>query len=261
MSSQVLFGTLFAFVIAAGSFVVRFLTLSGAIATFLLGVVVFGIGGWQWAIPIVTFFLLSSILSRYGRQRKKDFDSVFGKSDRRDGGQVLANGSIAGALVVLSAAYPIHDFYPLYLGAVAAATADTWGTEIGVLTMGRTISVLSFKPVSPGTSGGISETGTLAGALGALVIALSGYGWFSDLKTAIVIVLAGVAGSLIDSLLGATVQVQFRCEVCGKQTERTGHCGKPSTRISGVPWINNDIVNILCSLAGAAAAGTLSFVF
>ena len=257
MASQLLLGAFFAFVVAAGSYVLRFLTLSGAIATLLLGVIVFGIGGWQWAVPMVTFFLLSSLLSKYGRSRKEQYDEVFGKSHTRDWGQVAANGGIAGVMVLLSTLYPLYDFYPIYLGALAAVTADTWGTEIGVLTKGKTISVLSMQPVSPGTSGGISVTGTIAGAIGAIVIALSGYAWFSDLKTAVVVLLAGTTGSLIDSVIGATLQVQFRCDVCGKQTERTNHCGSPTTQIAGVAWISNDVVNLLCSLVGALTAGVL----
>ncbi len=254
MVSQLLFGALFACVVAAGSYALRFLALSGAIATLLLGVIVFGIGGWQWAIPIVTFFLLSSLLSKHGRSRKERFDAVFGKSYTRDWSQVAANGALAGVLVLLSALYPVYDFYPIYLGAVAAVTADTWGTEIGILTKGKTCSILSMQPVAPGTSGGISEQGTVAGATGAILIALSGYAWFSDLRTAIIVALAGVIGSLGDSLIGATIQVQFRCEVCSKQTERLIHCGKQTTQISGVPWINNNVVNLICSVVGALAA-------
>ena len=261
MPPQLFLGAFFAFVVAAGSYASRFLTLSGAIATLVLGVIVFGIGGWQWAVPIVTFFLLSSLLSKHGRSRKEQFDAVFGKSYSRDWAQVVANGGVAGALALLPTLYPMYDFYPIYLGALAAVTADTWGTEIGVLTKGKTLSVLSMQPVSPGTSGGVSGTGTIGGAIGAIVIVLSSYAWFSDLKTAIVVVLAGVVGSLGDSVIGATLQVQFRCDVCGKQTERIVHCGKQTSRVTGVAWINNDIVNLFCSLVGAVAAWALLLVW
>jgi uncharacterized protein (TIGR00297 family) len=260
MASQLLLGAFFAFLVAAGSYALRFLTLSGAVATLFLGVVVFGFGGWQWAVPILTFFLLSSLLSRYGRSRKKQFDVLYRKSYTRDWAQVASNGGLAGAIVLLATLNPIYDFYPIYLGALAAVTADTWGTEIGVLTKGRTISVLSTQTVLPGTSGGISEHGTIAGAIGALFIALSGYLWYSDLKTAIIVVLAGAAGSLGDSVIGATLQVQFRCGVCGRQTERAVHCGSPTMQIAGVPWINNDVVNLFCSVVGALIAWALLLV-
>jgi len=257
MTSQLVLGAFFAFIVAVGSYFLRFLTLSGTIATFFLGAIVFGIGGWQWAVPILTFFLLSSALSKYGRSRKKQFDALFGKSYTRDWVQVVSNGGLAGTMVLLSAFFHIYDFYPIYLGALAAVTADTWGTEIGVLTKGRTLSVLSMKPVPPGTSGGISAQGTVAGLAGALVVALSGYAWCTDLKMIIFVALVGVAGSFGDSMLGATLQVQFRCEVCGKQTERRAHCGSTAARIAGVAWVNNDVVNLFCSLLGALIAWAL----
>jgi uncharacterized protein (TIGR00297 family) len=254
MSTQYLTAALLGIIIAVASYAARFLTLSGALATFLLAVIVFGTGGWQWAIPIVVFFVLSSLLSKYGRSRKKAFDQVFEKSGTRDWGQVVANGGIAGLVAFLSGIFPGYDFYPLYLGALAAATADTWGTEIGVLTKGKTVSVISLRQVEVGTSGGISEYGTFGGVVGAAVVALSGYPWYTELRTTVVVVVGGVVGSLADSLLGATLQAQFKCEACGKTTERTTHCGRATALHRGVRWVGNDLVNGICALVGAVVA-------
>jgi uncharacterized protein (TIGR00297 family) len=251
MVDRFLAAALFGFLIAVASYAARFLTLSGSLATFLLAVIIYGTGGWQWTIPIVTFFLLSSLLSKYGRSRKNAFDQVFEKSSARDWGQVVANGGIPGLVAILSVVYPLYDLYPLYLGALAAVTADTWGTEIGVLTKGKTISILAFKPVEPGTSGGISEYGTIGGAIGATIVALSGYHWYTELRTTIIIVVGGIAGSLVDSLLGATLQAQYRCGVCGKITERKVHCGQITELFRGLRWMGNDVVNGICALAGA----------
>jgi uncharacterized protein (TIGR00297 family) len=254
MSRQFLLGTLFGLLVAIGSYVARFLTLSGSIATLCLAVIVFGFGGWQWTVPIVTFFLLSSLLSKIGQTRKEKFGQIFEKHGTRDWGQVLANGGVAGAIAVISTIFPIYDFYPLYLGALAAATADTWGTEIGILSKGKTVSILNFQDVDAGSSGGVSESGTIGGAIGAAVVALSGYPWYTELKTTLVIVVAGVAGSLADSVVGATLQAQFRCEVCGRTTEKKLHCGEPTTKIRGLHWIGNDVVNGLCTAIGALVA-------
>lgn len=254
MPRQLLLGALFASIIVVASYLARFLTLSGSLATFLLALIVFGIGGLQWAIPIVAFFVLSSLLSKYGRSRKEQFERIFEKSSTRDWGQVVANGSVAGILVIASGLFPIYDFYPLYLGALAAVTADTWGTEIGLISQGPAVSVLTFRPVGPGTSGGISEWGTIGGAIGATVVALSGYPWYTEIRTTLVVIAAGVVGSLADSLAGATLQAQFRCGVCGRTTERTIHCGQSTELIGGFRWMNNDIVNGVCSAAGAFVA-------
>ncbi|MBF8295589.1 MAG: hypothetical protein HW389_2134 [Bacteroidetes bacterium] len=260
MLTQFLIAALFGFIIAVASYVARFLTLSGALATFFLAVIIYGIGGWQWAVPIVIFFVLSSFLSKYGRSRKELFEQVFEKSSTRDWGQVLANGGVAGLIAGLSGLFPLYDFYPLYLGALAAVTADTWGTEIGVLTKGKTISALALKSVEPGTSGGISEYGTVGGAIGAAVVALSGYPWYTELRTTLIVVVGGVAGSLIDSLLGATVQAQYTCEVCGTITERKMHCEHTTALYRGVRWIGNDVVNGMCALVGALVAWGLMLI-
>ncbi len=105
---------------------------------------------------------------------------------------------------------PPHESCTLYLGSLAAATANTWGTEIGVLSRGKTVSILTFRQVASGTSGGISEYGTIAGAAGAAVIAFTGYPWYTELRITIIIIAAGILGSLADSLIGATLQAQVQ---------------------------------------------------
>lgn len=251
MADQFVLAALFGFLIALASFLARFLTLGGSLATFVLAVVIYGVGGWPWTIPVLTFFLLSSLLSKLGRNRKARFELMFEKTGPRDAGQVLANGGLAGLIAAFSFFFPEYEFYPYYLGALAAVTADTWGTELGVLAGGGTTSVVTLKPVPPGTSGGISNEGVLAGGAGALVIALSGYYWFADVRTAFAVVVAGMVGSLVDSLIGATLQIQYRCSLCGSLTERTMHCDRPAQREKGFRWVNNDLVNWLCALTGA----------
>ncbi len=257
MVDRFLIAALLGLTVAVASSLARLLTRSGAVATFLLALIIYDVGGWQWAVPIATFFVLSSLLSKYGRLRKRAFDQVFEKSSTRDWGQVVANGGVAGLVAILSAVFPLYDFYPLYLAALAAVTADTWGTEIGVLTKEKTVSILSFKSVEPGTSGGVSEYGTVGGAVGAAVVALSGYPWHTELRTTLIVVAGGVAGSLVDSVLGATVQAQYRCEVCSKITERKVHCDRPTQLSRGIGWIGNDIVNGVCALVGVGVAWRL----
>ena len=260
MLEQFLLGILFGIVIAVASYHMRFLDLSGAVATFILAVIIFGIGASAWTVPILAFFVSSSLLSRYGKRRKQQFELVFEKSSTRDWGQVAANGGVAGLLVLASAAFPVYDFYSLYLGAVAAVTADTWGTEIGLLTKGRTVSIVALRPVEKGSSGGVSEAGVMGGLAGAGLIALLGWFWYPDVHTAMIVVVAGGIGSAADSLLGATLQAQFECVVCGKRTERRYHCAQAAQRVGGIGWLNNDVVNLVCALAGAAGVWVLTIL-
>ncbi|NOX38616.1 MAG: DUF92 domain-containing protein [Calditrichaeota bacterium] len=248
---QLTLGTLLGGLVALLSFRARFLDASGAVATFLLAVCIFGFGGWQWTIPILTFFILSSLLSKIGKRRKAAYEPMFEKGSRRDYAQVLANGGVAGALMVLYMFFPQPEIYLFYLAALAAATADTWATEIGVMIGQQPRLIRNFKPVMPGTSGGITLAGSLGAIAGAFVLALSGSAFLEATVGSVPVLLglitgSGFLGNVVDSYLGATVQIQYRCPVCQKITEKSHHCnGTPTTPYSGVNWMNNDMVNFL----------------
>lgn len=244
--------------VAIGAYTARTLQASGALAAFLLAVVIFGIGGWAWTIPIFTFFLLSSLLSKWRQTRKVSFESMFEKSGNRDAAQVAANGSLIGALALLWHATGDDRLYLLALVAAATVTADTWGTEIGVLARRRPRSILTGKSIAPGTSGGISLSGTLGGFAGAAVVTLTALPFVAlTSRQFILIVLAGAFGSIIDSILGATVQAQFRCQRCGMETEKPMHCGVPSEKTRGIPWLRNDAVNLVSTACAVALSALI----
>lgn len=259
-------GMVLAGLVAFFSYRARFLSASGSAGTFILAALIFGVGGWAWSIPILTFFLLSSLLSRAGKNHKKQFGLIFEKSGRRDIGQVLSNGGMAGILLLMYYFRPSVFWYALYLGALAAANADTWATEIGVFSRIQPRSIVGFHTVPAGTSGGITLLGTLSALTGSLVIALSGwlaapaaFGYHPGHKLFWAVAAAGFLAGLVDSILGATLQSQYRCPVCGKVTEKRFHCQENRTqRVSGLPWLDNDRVNAICSFAGSAFVWVLT---
>lgn len=259
MQNNFIFSSLFlgfaiALVIVTLSYKVKFLTLGGSIATFFLAGTIFSLGGIQWSVPILTFFILSSILSKLRKKKNAEIELFFEKSGVRDHFQVLANGGIGGVLVVINYISPNQFFYLIYLSSLAAVCADTWATEIGTWKRTATYNVLNMKPIEQGISGGISVIGTFGALLGSIAISFSGLLW-NDLPLAqyfLLIVFAGVFGSFFDSILGATIQSQNKCNVCSKITERAIHCGKETNFHSGWQWINNDVVNFLSGAAGAA---------
>ena len=240
---------------------VGFLDLSGTLAASMLAWAVVSVGGAAWAVPAFTFFFASSLLSRVGRRRKAAAEARAAKGSRRDAGQVLANGGVAAALLVatlFAGADALAALYWGFVGAFAAAAADTWATEIGTLVGGRTRDVLRWRPVAPGVSGGVSLGGTLGGALGAAVVFASAVpfaGAFltapGPLAAAALVVGGAVAASALDSLLGATLQARYR-DADGALTERAVRDGAPLPLARGVPWVDNDRVNLACTLAGAA---------
>lgn len=255
---QPLIGFLLAVTIAYLAYRARSLNRSGAAAATVVGTVVFGFGGLQWAVLLMIFFITSSALSRLFKKRKQGLDEKFSKGHERDAGQVFGNGGLATAFVLVHAFWP--DSIVGWVGfaaALAAVNADTWATELGVLnpTPPRMLTDLR-KRVEKGTSGGVSLFGTLASLTGAAVIALPAALMIGDWSLFLPITLAGLAGSLFDSLLGATAQAMYYCPADQKVTEKhpLHSCGTETVHIRGWKWLDNDWVNFACSAAGAVLA-------
>lgn len=252
------YGFLLALFISFIAYRARSLNKSGAIAALILGTIVFGIGGIPWATLLLIFFITSSLLSRTFKKSKKGLDEKFSKGHERDAGQVFANGGLAMVFVIIHVLDPGSGAgWVGFAASLAAVNADTWATELGVLnpTPPRLITDLR-KRVEKGTSGGISLIGTLASLVGAVVIALPAslltYNW----SLFPIITFAGLAGSLFDSLLGATVQAMYFCPTENKETEKhpLHTCGTETVHIRGWKWLNNDMVNFGCSAAGMLLA-------
>lgn len=242
----------------------RSLTPSGWLGAVIVGTMTFGFGGWSWGLTLIAFFITSSALSHYKESLKeRKAAEKFAKGGRRDLWQALANGGL-GALCALAYALAGRPTFLLaaFAGLMAAVTADTWATELGVLSRHRPRLITSGRPVDPGTSGGVSAVGTGASAAGALLIGLIFYGLLvlegAPAATTWWVVpaalLGGLSGSLIDSLMGATVQAIYAYPD-GRETERrVARDGRPTTFLRGWPWLNNDLVNLISSVAGALIA-------
>ena len=242
------------------------LSRSGATAAFGLGTVVFGLGGWEWSLVLILFFGSSSLLTRLLGTAKQDLNAAFAKGGKRDAGQVFANGGAAGMMVIAHAIWPQAAWvWAAYCGALAAANADTWATELGVLSKAAPRLITTFQTVRRGTSGGVTPAGTLASFCGSLLIAACGAvfhpsldptgGWL-PIQFLAGVTLAGLLGGLVDSALGATLQGIYFCPACQKETERhpLHTCGTVTQQVRGLSSLDNDGVNTLCTLAGALLA-------
>ena len=253
-------GALLAVLVAAFARRQRALSPGGAIAAVLVGTAVVA-GGWWPGVILVAFFATSSALShrRVVDHPAADFAA---RGSQRDAVQVLANGGVAAVLAVLTpfASATVRPIlFAGFAGAIAAATADTWATELGTRSPAPPRLILGGLPVAPGTSGGVTPLGTLAAVAGAGLIAAlaatgAAAGWVPgpSLPTLAVTAVAGTAGSLADSLLGATVQAAYRCPTCNQPTERRVHrCGTRTILVRGRPAVTNDVVNAAATLVGA----------
>lgn len=194
----------------------NWLTGRGAAAALAVGLATIYGFGWRGMALLLAFFVSSSLLTRAAAGGEKS-----GGGGRRNARQVLANGGVA-ALAALA------GNWAWFAGALAAANADTWATEVGSHspTMPRLITTWSRVPA--GTDGGMTLLGTVGGVAGAgLIAGLAGR------RVVIAVATAGVVGMLLDSLLGATLQGKIR-------------------------WMDNDAVNLAATLTGALCAGLIA---
>ncbi len=299
--------------VAGGAWRRGVLTGDGALAAAATGDLVCVGGGWGWGSGMVAFFLSSSALSRLQQRRKDDLAAIWEKGSRRDAGQVLANGGAPVLAALWQGLFPGSVPSAAYFGALAASTADTWATEVGVLQNSPPRLITTLRRVPRGTSGGVTPVGSLASLAGALFMAgiaaavraggnrgdgtgaaiaiggqatgglrslASGEGHLRDGDAAVAGVrtrrgrsaggsararlfaatlAGGIAGSVTDSLLGATVQAVYCCPRCQGTTEQRVHrCGAVTELQRGHPWITNDAVNLLASMVGAATAALLA---
>lgn len=269
-------GALLAAVAAFSAYRLAHLTVGGAVGATVIGAIVFGLGGWEWAVLLLLFFASSSAVTRWRADEKADAGRTFAKGGRRDLGQVLANGGLPALLAIVHWRFPDANAFAAYAGALAVATADTWATEVGLLSEAPPRLVTNGRIVPPGTSGAVTVLGTVAAVVGAATIGLAaavlfslrdvvtfgGLGLFDagGLPLLPITALAGLAGAAIDSLLGATVQGVYRPRHeldagQGAETERSvGPDGVPLERVRGWRFMTNDTVNALALAVGGVLA-------
>jgi len=235
------------------------LTTGGALAAVVLGTVAAG-AGWQWAVVLVAYFVVASLLTRFRAGVKRELmDGRVDKPGARDAVQVLANVGLCGAAALIYWMSPSSMWIALGAAAIATSSADTWATELGALARAEARSIVGFYPVPTGTSGGVTIQGTLAAAGGAAFVAL--VAWAVRWPTTVVVAAAagGFFGALMDSVMGAVVQARRHCRKCNTMTEQKEHrCGMPTDIVGGVHWVDNDDVNALATLYGALFGATIA---
>jgi len=261
-------------VIAAWGYRQKFLSLGGAVAAFVIGGCVWYGGRWGLAVPLVFFFVTSSLMTKWSMRKRQIWTSIAneiksesrgfsfnhkylaGRHTRRNIRQVAANGAVAAGCALIGGITGDPRWLCAGLCALAAMTGDTWSSEIGRALAERPFDLRTRRRIEAGISGAVSLPGTIAGMAGALCTALTGVfllpkvGLSTGLSLAVIAGI-GIIGVWFDSLLGATIQIRFTCESCGKSTDSPTHCGWPCLRTAGWPGINNDVVNLLTTIFAA----------
>ncbi|KAH9524647.1 Transmembrane protein 19 [Bulinus truncatus] len=248
------------------------LNYSGAGAGIIVGFLL-TISGLRFMASLLVFFVTASKATKFKSAMKRKLESEFKEGGQRNWIQVISNGGPAAVMAVLyffevgSVDIPINfsktyaaSWYAIaVMAALASSCGDTFSSEIGSV-VGRTdpIHILKLKRVPRGTNGGVSFYGTIISIFGGALVGLGFY------FTEIVIInrdnlldspkqwpvvcygaLAGIVGSLIDSILGASLQYSGKHKKYGFIVE---YKGLDIEDISGVEILNNHSVNLLSSL-------------
>ena len=233
----------------------KWLTLSGSISAVVLGLIVLWMGGVSAFVVFLFFFVSSSLvskLSKFVNRREK-------KGNRRDIVQVLANGVPAVIAIML---IRVPNLYIPALAAFSAAnaeaTADTWSGAFGVMSHKDPVSIITFTKVPRGISGGVTALGFLGGFSASFLVAILSMGVFGHgFGITCIIAGSGFLGSVIDSVLGAVLQVQYRAKD-GSLTEIEEENGVKNERVRGIPGFDNDAVNFTSGLLAATLAMLLA---
>ncbi|MCF2646923.1 DUF92 domain-containing protein [Niallia sp. Sow4_A1] len=235
----------------------RSLTKSGAIAAFFVGSGIALGFGYKGLIILGAFFVSSSMLSTYKSKTKKSMEKKTQKGSRRDWLQVMANGGFAAIVGIIYFITEESVWITVFAILLAAANSDTWASEIGSLSKRRPLSIRTFKETETGTSGAVSILGTLAGLAGSFLIAIIATLLFPlQLWGFFLVFLFGFLGNVLDTLLGAFIQVEYQCPICGQMVETRMVCHQTVVKKKGFPLFNNDMVNVLSGFLAA-----LSYLF
>lgn len=243
------------FTVSVIAFFLNWVTIDVLHSGTVFGTVLFGLGGFAVALPFLIFFISSSLLTvkrEVNNQHKSDFYRSGNASDsRRNGHQVWANGFWIALFVILGFTFETNYFLIPALAALATATADTWSTEIGQYKTVNTYLPMQFQLVAPGTEGGVSTRGLMAGALGSFIIGVCFWLLLPDtgVVTALIIALSGFIGAFVDSILGSRIT---RKNLPGYQWTGSG--------ISSVERSNN-FINFTATGSGSLIALLLTLLF
>jgi len=251
------------------------LSTSGALFALIIGFIL-TLCHYSFFLSLLAFFISSSKATKFKQEVKKSFEDDFKEGGQRNWLQVLCNGGMALELSLLylldigSADFPV-DFRHQYraswlgvavLGALSCCNGDTWASELGsVLARGDPFLITTFQSVPRGTNGGVTLVGLLSSFVGGLVIGVAYFGGVSmaaasaDLSLApnqmmVILVggLGGLLGSIIDSILGASLQFSGKDVKTGKIVEVARDGVVP---ISGKMVLDNHSVNLISSILTA----------
>ena len=252
-------GLILSFIIAFPAYRKKALTFSGFIAALILGALLYYAGSFLAFSTMIVFFITSSLLSKLSGDKVFD-QHIVAKGSCRDHIQVLANGIVPLTFAFLYKFSSNEIFFLSIIIAFACANADTWASEVGSQSDEIPHYIIKRQPVTIGLSGGVTKAGFLASFIGSGIISLW-YILFISIKNGfeiknlilfLIIAIFGFIGSLIDSILGELAQAKYiSWKDENRITELAIEDSKENRIISGLKWVDNNLVNFISALSSA----------
>jgi len=211
------FGVVVTVGLAVGAVAARALTpLAGAVAA-AFGSVIVVLVGFPFLALLILFVVASVLATRFRIDEKRSKHVQEGVAGERGISNVVAHIVLPTALAIgggwVPPVVPTPALAVLYASALAFGAADTFASELGVLA-GRARSILTLRPVAPGTNGGVSAVGEAWGFVGAGLTAIVGLGLFRLFGTPLpasglflgTVAISGFLGCQVDSVLGEVLE-------------------------------------------------------
>lgn len=257
----ILLATIFSGTVGFWAYQRKSIATSGLIALVLICTLFISLQAYVYLGVLFSMFASSSLLTKYKKAQKNDMEAVVLKNGPRDAFQAIANlGAAIISYILFSLSKDIAWVYA-FLGSVAASNADSWASEIGGLSHSAPRMITTFKVARRGISGAITVLGTVGGIIGAVFI--SAWAWLlpkhnetPSWSLFAIATFSGVFGFILDSFLGALLQAKYK-DQNGALTEQV----QGNTLTHGLPWINNDMVNLLSSIMAAVLGYAVYHLF
>lgn len=229
-------------------FFLKVMTYRGSIISAFLGASFFYIGGFTVCLYLTALYLLIIAIHLIKKVKKVKRDNIVKKHGKKDAIQVLANGFVSLIFIYLFLIFSEKLLLVISLISFSNSFVDSLASDIGSMSKKKPYDIFKRKFVEPGTSGGMSILGTTSAFVASIIFGISIY---VIVPTKPLVILIGVISMnlccFVDTVLGSTLQVKYKCEVCGLVTEKEVCCDHKLKTYSGYKFFNNDSVNFLCS--------------
>ena len=233
------------FLLAMVALLKKSFTKPALLMAFFFAFIIFYYGGICAFLILLSVFLLTILSDKFKNKKKHEVRRVI---------QIFVNVGIGAFCIFCYGISQQFLFYILYAVSMAEALSDTLASGIGSLSKKSPYHILTLQPSTPGLSGNVSFLGMAASFFGSSFIAMIFLLFHFHLVAFFLILLGGFGGALLDSYLGAILQVKYSCKVCHKITERKNHCGMPTQYHSGISFIDNNMVNFLSNFCSVLLA-------